>query len=191
MFRSSLEIIAMGETTKVVTRIKSIRTTLHLYPFATRDDKKFTSFVEPINLSHFLFINAIVTTHGMYSHVRGTIPTNFMLVKLVVVDTHGTILVVMTIRNPTTIVFASTTLPLNRRRKPFDILRGSTIVVGIFAIPYIWSYQNPLNYFEYKKTYNPDVHVQIFEVSIKANGETLDEKTIMFFNFTFKDNASY
>lgn len=55
MLRSSLEIIAMGATTKVVTRIKSIITSLDLYPNATKDDKKITSFVKPITLSH-LFV---------------------------------------------------------------------------------------------------------------------------------------
>jgi hypothetical protein len=138
--RLPLEIIAMGVTIEVVTRIKSMRTTLDLYPSATRDDKKITNFVEPITLSHFLFIDPIVSTCGTYSRVRGTIRTNFMLIKLVVVDTHGTILVVMTTRNPTTRMFASTMLPLDPQRKPLDIQRGSTIVVGAFAIPYIRSY---------------------------------------------------
>jgi hypothetical protein len=138
--RSPLEIIAMGATTKVVTRIKSVRTIVNLYANASRDDKEFTSFVKPITLSHFLFVDPIVTTHGTYSCVRGTIPINFMLVKLVVVDTHGTMLVVMTIKNPTTTMFTSTTLPLDPKRKPLEIPKGSTIVVGIFVIPYIQSY---------------------------------------------------
>jgi len=46
-----------------------------------------------------------------------------MLVKLVVMDTHATILVVMIIRNPTT-TFASTTLPLDLKKKPFEVPRG-------------------------------------------------------------------
>ncbi len=84
-----------------------------------------------------MFIDPIVTTHGTYSCVRRTIPINFMLVKLVVMDTHSTILVLMIIRNPITTTFASTTLPLDPRRKPLDVPRGYIIVVGIFAIPYV------------------------------------------------------
>ncbi len=80
-----------------------------------------------------MFIDPIVTTHGTYSRARRTIHVNFMLVKLVVMDTHGTILV----RNPTTTTFAFTTLPLDPRRKPLDVPRGYIIVVGIFAIPYV------------------------------------------------------
>jgi hypothetical protein len=36
-----------------------------------------------------------------------------------------------------------------------------------------------------------DVHVWIFEATIKTNGETLDEEITNLFNFTFKGNASY
>jgi hypothetical protein len=47
-----------------------------------------------------------------------------------------------------------------------------------------------LNYFEHKKTFNPDAHVRIFKAAIKANGETIDEEMANMFNFTLKDNAS-
>lgn len=112
-----------------------------------------------------------------------------MLVKLVVMDTHSTILVLMIIRNPTTTTFASTMLPLDPRRKLLDVPRGYIIVVGIFAIPYSFTkiHWIILN----KKNYNMDVHVWIFEATIKTNGETLDEEITNLFNFTFKGNASY
>ncbi len=64
--------------------------------------------------NHPMFTNhPIATTHRMYSHVKGTIPINFVLIKHVVVDTHDIIPIVMSLTNPTTMLFASTTLPLN------------------------------------------------------------------------------
>jgi hypothetical protein len=64
--------------------------------------------------NHPMFTNhPIATTHRMYSHVKGTIPISFLLIKHVVMDTHDTIPIVMTIGNPTTMVFAFTTIPPN------------------------------------------------------------------------------
>jgi hypothetical protein len=47
-----------------------------------------------------------------------------------------------------------------------------------------------LNYLEYKKDFDPNAHVRIFKVVIKANGETIDEEITNLSNFTLKDNAS-
>jgi hypothetical protein len=63
--------------------------------------------------NHPMFTNHPIATHRMYSHVTGTIPISFVLIKHVVMDTHDTIPIVMTIGSPTTMVFASTTLPPN------------------------------------------------------------------------------
>jgi hypothetical protein len=40
------------------------------------------------------------------------------------------------------------------------------------------------------KDYNPNVHVKVFKVSIRTNGETNDAKIINLFSFTFKDIVS-
>ncbi len=58
-------------------------------------------------------------------------------------------------------------------------------------IPYLRPYRRPLNYPWKLKKLDLDVHVWIFEVDIKANNETIDEKITNLFNFTLKDNASY
>ncbi len=47
----------------------------------------------------------------------------------------------------------------------------------------------PLNYHEYKKDFDPNAHVWIFKITIKANGEIEDDKIMNMFNFTFKDIA--
>jgi hypothetical protein len=48
----------------------------------------------------------------------------------------------------------------------------------------------PLNYLEYKKNFDLDVHVWIFKATIKANGEMVDEEIANLFNFTLRDNTS-
>jgi hypothetical protein len=49
----------------------------------------------------------------------------------------------------------------------------------------------PLKYHEYKKDYDMDVHIKVFKVMIKTNGETINEEIKNMFNFKLKDNASY
>jgi hypothetical protein len=56
-------------------------------------------------------------------------------------------------------------------------------------IPYSKTSRRPLNYLEYKKGFDLDAHVQVFETTIKANGETVNEEITNLFNFTLKDNA--
>jgi hypothetical protein len=40
----------------------------------------------------------------------------------------------------------------------------------------------PLDYFEYKKDFDSNVHVWIFKVVIKVDGETMDEEIVNLFN---------
>jgi hypothetical protein len=48
----------------------------------------------------------------------------------------------------------------------------------------------PLNYPKYVKDLDPCVHVRVFKVAIKANGETEDAKIVNLFCFTFRDIVS-
>jgi hypothetical protein len=48
-------------------------------------------------------------------------------------------------------------------------------------------YHLPFHYLEYVKDLDPDVHVGVFKVAIRANGEIEDAKIINLFSFTFKD----
>jgi hypothetical protein len=52
--------------------------------------------------------------------------------------------------------------------------------------PYCW----PLNYPKYVKDSNPDAHVKMFKVVIKANSEIDDAEIINLFSFTLKDIVS-
>jgi hypothetical protein len=49
--------------------------------------------------------------------------------------------------------------------------------------PYHW----PLNYLEYVKIFDPNVHVEVFKATIKANNEIDDAKIVNMFSFTLKD----
>ncbi len=97
--------------------------------------------------NHPMFTNhPIATTHRMYSHVIGTIPISFVLIKHVVVDTHDTVPIVMTIGSPTTMVFASTTLPPNLGVESLDPPRGFSRITRRFVVPSICLYRRSLNY---------------------------------------------
>jgi len=97
--------------------------------------------------------NPITTTHRMYSHVKGTIPISFVLIKHVVMDIDDIVPIVMTLRNPTIMVFASTTLPPNLGVESLDLPRGSPIITRRFVVPSICPYRRSLNYFEYKNIF--------------------------------------
>jgi len=48
-------------------------------------------------------------------------------------------------------------------------------------------YYRPLNYLEYVKNSDPNAHVRVFKIAIKANNETNDVKIVNMFSFTLKD----
>ncbi len=83
-------------------------------------------------------------------HVKGTIPTNFVLVKPMLVDTHGKILVMMTIGSPTTTMFASIDVPPNLKGEPLNPLGSSIRIIGKFVLSFFWPYSRPLNYLNLK-----------------------------------------
>jgi hypothetical protein len=57
------------------------------------------------------------------------------------------------------------------------------VVGGLVAKPY----RSTLKYQNYKKDVDPNVHVRMFQVVVKANGETLQEFIINTFNYTLKE----
>jgi hypothetical protein len=48
-------------------------------------------------------------------------------------------------------------------------------------------YCQPLNYPEYVKDSNPNVHVKVFKVAIRANSGIDDAKIVNMFSFTLRD----
>jgi hypothetical protein len=51
-------------------------------------------------------------------------------------------------------------------------------------------YHQPFNYPHCVKDSTLDVHVKVFKVAIKANGEIKDAKIVNLFSFTLKDTMS-
>jgi hypothetical protein len=47
-------------------------------------------------------------------------------------------------------------------------------------------YCRPLNFPKYVKNSDPNVHVKVFKVAIKANGETKDAEIVNLLSFTFR-----
>jgi hypothetical protein len=87
----------------------------------------------------------------MYSRVGGTIPTSFMLVRPVVMETHGIAPTRMITKGPIIMTFVSTMLPLDPRGEPLVFRGASTRVARIFILPTTQFYRRPFNYPKYKK----------------------------------------
>jgi hypothetical protein len=51
-------------------------------------------------------------------------------------------------------------------------------------------YRQPLNYHEYVKDSDPNAHVRIFKIVIRANNEIDDVEIVNIFSFTLKDIVS-
>jgi hypothetical protein len=51
-------------------------------------------------------------------------------------------------------------------------------------------YHHPLDYPKYVKDSDPDAHVKVFKVAIRANGETNDAEINNLFSSTFRDVVS-
>jgi hypothetical protein len=51
-------------------------------------------------------------------------------------------------------------------------------------------YQSTLKYLDNKKYANPNVHVKVFNVVVRANGETYEEYIINAFSYTQKKTTS-
>lgn len=100
----------------------------------------------------------------MYSYVGGTRPTSFMLVRLVVMETHGTAPTRMITKGPTIMTLVSTMLPLDPRGEPLVFRGGFARVARISILPTIQLYRRLFNYPKWKKDFNPDVHVGVFKV---------------------------
>ncbi len=69
--------------------------------------------------------------HGMYSHVLGASHNVFTIVKLVVVDFHSIVPMVLITMAPLTTMFNSIMLPPNIKKEPPYPLKGSMEVMGI------------------------------------------------------------
>ncbi len=84
----------------------------------------------------------------------------------------------------------TTTIPPNLGGDFLEPPKNVAITFVQPIIPYSKPSRRPLNYLEYKKGFDLDAHVRVFETTIKANGETINEEIKNLFNFTLKENAS-
>ncbi len=117
--------------------------------------------------------------------------TSFVPTKYVVVEPHEDVPIQLTIGISSHAIVITTLIPPYPRGNPHEPLRGVTITFVQLEISYFRPYMKPLKYHEYKKDSNMDVHIKIFKVTIKTNGETINEEITNMFNFKLKDNASY
>jgi hypothetical protein len=100
-----------------------------------------------------------------------TIPISSSTRKYVVAKPDVEILIHLTTLIPFPSVVTTKLILLDLGGDPSKPLRGATITFMQLLIPYSRPFRKPLNYIEYNKDYDFDVHVQIFKVTIKINGE--------------------
>jgi hypothetical protein len=81
-------------------------------------------------------------------------------------------------------IITTKSVPLNSKPSKSVIPAAIQLVV-----PYTRLFKKPHNYLEYKKDSDSYVHVQVFKVTIKVNGETIDDEVTNLFNFTLKDST--
>lgn len=160
------------------------------YPISIRNDET------PIVLfENGFFYNRVRRDHvdilkgNHYSGFK-TIPFSFVAKKYAVVDPNVKVpmkLIYKTIfHNIVTFKFVPPNLG-------GDLPKPSTCAIVAYVqpvIPYFRPFKRPLNYLEYKKNFDLNVHVWVIKVVIKVNnGETVDDKITNLFNFTLRNNA--
>jgi hypothetical protein len=110
--------------------------------------------------------------------------------KFIVVEPHEDVPIQLTIGILSHAIVITTLVPPHLRGNPPKPLRGATIAFVQLVISYFRPYMRPLKYHEYKKGSYMDVHIKKFIVTIKANGEMINEEITNMFNIKLKDNAS-
>jgi uncharacterized protein YdhG (YjbR/CyaY superfamily) len=106
-----------------------------------------------------------------------------------VLDTNAKVPLNLISRTPFHNIVTIKLIPLDLKGNPSKPPKGVTIAFVQLIIPNSKPFRKPLNYDEYKKNSNLDVHVQVFKVAIKVNDEMVDDKIINQFNFTLKNKA--
>ncbi len=139
-----------------------------------------------IVLNNSIHTKPIVIEQGNHSNGLKIIPINSNVIFLLIVDVK--ILVCLTIGTPFHIVVMTKLVP-PKIRSDFSPPWGVIITFVQLVIPYSKPFRKPLKYHSYKKNNNLNVHVWIFKVAIKVNGETIDKKITNLFNFMLKDNT--
>jgi hypothetical protein len=66
---------------------------------------------------------------------------------------------------------------------------GSMVNIGI-GVSMARPYQSTLKYLDDKKCANPNAHVKVFNIAIRANGETFKEYIINAYNYTLRKTTS-
>jgi hypothetical protein len=78
----------------------------------------FIDFTKPLILPAIMFTDLIFTTYGMHSHVLGASHNGFTTMKLVVVDFHSIVPMVLITMAPLITMFNSIMLPPNLGKEP-------------------------------------------------------------------------
>ncbi len=133
-----------------------------------------------------VYIEPIATTEGNYLHGLKVVPTSFGLRRFIVVEHDVKVLVCLTTRIPSHNIVTTKSIPLDLGGDPSKPLGGSVVTFAICSTLFFFFSRDLLNYLEYKKNSDMDVHVGVFKAIIKVNDEPIHEEITKIFNFMLK-----
>ncbi len=115
------------------------------------------------------------------NHYNGlkAIHVSFGARKFVVVNLDAKIPLNLLLKTPFHSIVTTKFVPPDLRGDPPKPLGGGITKVVQPIVPYHRPFMRPLNYHEYKKDYDPNVHVRVFKAIIKANNETVMRKQLL------------
>jgi hypothetical protein len=160
-----------------------------IYLVFVRNDE-ILAIVENSSFYDRVHTKLVETLKGNHSNGFKAILVGFGVRTFVVVDHDVELLVNLLSKIPFYCVVTPKSIPPKLEGGPLKPLKGITVSFVQPIVPCFIPFKRPLNYLEYKKDFDLGVHVQVFKVTIRVNGETVDEEITNMLNFTLKDNAS-
>jgi hypothetical protein len=159
------------------------------YPISTKNDEIHVVLIENGSFYNKVCTKPIEILEGNHSNGFKSILISFNAKFFIVINLDAKVLVNLISKTPFHIIVAIKLIPPNLGGNPPKPLRGVTVAFIQHVVPYSRPFRRPLNYLEYKKDSNPNVHVQIFKVVIKTTDELVNEEIANLFNFTLRNNT--
>jgi hypothetical protein len=129
------------------------------YLVFVRNDKILAIPVENNSFYYKVHTKLVEALEGSHSIGFKTILVGFDARKFVIVDHDVELLVNLLSKTPFHCVVTTKSIRPNLGKAPLKPLIGITMSFVQPIIPYVRPYKRPLNYPEYKKDSNPNVHV--------------------------------
>ncbi len=143
----------------MVVPTKYVPITTIKYPVFVRNDEIPTVPAENGFLYNRIHIKPVETLEGNHYSGFKAIPVSPSAKKSIIVKPNAKVPLNLISKTPFHNVITTKLVPLDLRGNPSKLTIGATIASMQLVIPYSKPFRRPLNYLEYKKDFNLDVHV--------------------------------